>query len=65
MEITDSEFEPIRNDQPFSRHNPHMVVHTPWKTNFSPENQWLQDAFPIAIVPFLGDMLVFWGVVFS
>lgn len=37
----------------------------PGKLTFPPENQWLQDAFPIAIVPFLGDMLVFWGVVFS
>ena len=28
----------------------------------SPENQWLEDVFPIEIVPFLGDMLVFGGV---
>ena len=28
----------------------------------SPENQWLEDVFPIEIVPFLGDMLVFRGV---
>ena len=25
---------------------------TPWKTNMSPENQWLGDVFPIEIVPF-------------
>ena len=30
----------------------------------SPENQWLEDVFPIEIVPFLGDMLVF-GVYIS
>ncbi len=29
----------------------------------SPKNQWLEDVFPIEIYsPFLGDMLVFWGV---
>ena len=27
----------------------------------SPENQWLQDYFPIEVIPFLGDMLVFGG----
>ena len=37
-------------------------LNTPLKTNMSPENQWLEDVFPIEIVPFLGDMLVFWGV---
>ena len=30
----------------------------------SPENQWLEDVFPIEIVSFLGDMLVFAGVDF-
>ena len=35
---------------------------TPLKTNMSPKNQWLEDAFPIEIVPFFGDMLVFGGV---
>ena len=25
---------------------------TPWKTNMSPENQWLEDVFPIELVPF-------------
>ena len=25
---------------------------TPLKTNISPENQWLEDVFPIEIVPF-------------
>ena len=29
----------------------------------SPENQWLEDVFPIKDTPFLGDMLVFWGVI--
>ena len=28
----------------------------------SSENQWLEDVFPIEIVHFLGDMLVFGGV---
>ena len=28
-----------------------------------PENDGLEDAFPIEIVPFLGDMLVFRGVI--
>ena len=28
----------------------------------SPENQWLEDVFPIELIPFLGDMLVFGGV---
>ena len=32
---------------------------TPRKTNMSPENQWLEDVFPIEIV---GDMLVFGSV---
>ena len=27
---------------------------TPLKTNMSPENQWLEDVFPIEIVPFEG-----------
>ena len=25
---------------------------TPWKTNMSPENQWLENVFPTDIVPF-------------
>ena len=29
----------------------------------SPENQWLEDVFPTKIVPFLGSMLVFRGVI--
>ena len=37
---------------------------TPRKTNMSPENQWLEDVFPIEIVPLLGDMFVFGGVRF-
>ena len=35
------------------------------ETPMSPENQWLEDVFPIELVhtgPFLRDMLVFWGV---
>ena len=35
----------------------------PGKTNMLPENQSLEDVFPIEIVPFLGDMLVFRGCV--
>ena len=27
---------------------------TPLKTNMSPENQWLEDVFPIEMVPFWG-----------
>ena len=30
----------------------------------SPKNSWLEDVFPIEMVPFLGDMLAFGGVVF-
>ena len=30
----------------------------PWKINMSPENQWLEDVFPIEMVPFLVDMLI-------
>ena len=29
---------------------------TPWKTKVSPENQWLEDVFPIERVPFWGDI---------
>ncbi len=37
---------------------------TPRKTNMSPENQWLEDVFPIEKSPFVfvWDMLVFGGV---
>ena len=28
--------------------------YTPLKTNMSPENQWLEDVFPIEMVPFWG-----------
>ena len=28
------------------------VKDTPRKTNMSPEDQWLEDVFPIQIVPF-------------
>ena len=27
-------------------------ISTPQKTNMSPKNQWLEDVFPIEIVPF-------------
>ena len=37
--------------------------YTSLKTNISPENQWLEDVFPIEIVPFFrGHSLVFRGV---
>ena len=40
-----------------------FMAYTPLKTNMSPENQWLEDVFPIEIYsPFLRDMLVLWGV---
>ena len=32
---------------------------TPPKTNMSPENQWLEDVFPIKIVPFKGTFTSF------
>ena len=31
-----------------------FFVRSPPKTNMSPENQWLEDVFPIKIVPFKG-----------
>ena len=31
-----------------------LTPYTPRKTNMSPENQWLEDVFPIEIVPFEG-----------
>ena len=34
-------------------------IFTPWKTNMSPENQWLEDVFPIEIVPFQGTCWLF------
>ena len=37
-------------------------TNTPRKTTMSHENQWLEDVFPIEIVSFLGNMLVFRGV---
>ena len=40
-----------------------MVPYTPVKTNMSPENQWLEDAFPTKISPFLpGRSFVFRSV---
>ena len=45
-----------------SHHLEGLRTYTPLKTNVSPENQWLEDVFPTEIVPFLGDMLVFRGV---
>ena len=35
----------------------------PWKLTCPLKNQWLEDVFPAKIVPFLGDMLVFRGVI--
>lgn len=32
------------------------------RTNETPENQWVEDVCPIGIVPFFGDMFVFWDV---
>ena len=29
-----------------------QFLNTPWKTNMSPENHWLEDVFPIKIAPF-------------
>ena len=37
---------------------------TPWKTKMSLENQWLQDVFPIKLVPFKGK-LIFMGVLYG
>ena len=37
---------------------------TPWQTKMSLENQWLQDVFPINIVPFKGK-LIFMGVLYG
>ena len=37
------------------------IPFTPLKTNTSPEKWWLEDVFPIEIVHFLGDMLIFRG----
>ena len=36
---------------------------THWKTNMSPKNPWLEDVFTYWNSPFLGDTLVFGGVV--
>ena len=38
---------------------------TPLKTNMFPENQWLEDVFPIEMVLFGGDMLIVRGVTIS
>ena len=35
----------------------------PRKINIEPENDDLEDDFPDGNGPFLGDMIVFWGVV--
>ncbi len=38
----------------------------PENERMSPENQWLEDGFPIEMAwngPFLWDMLVFWGCI--
>ena len=41
-----------------------LVRLLPRKRTNVPENQWLEDVFPIEIVHFLGDMLVFGSVCF-
>ena len=38
---------------------------TPPKTNMSPENQWLEDVFPIQIVPFKVTFVSFQGCMVS
>ena len=38
---------------------------TPPKTNMEPENDGLEDDFPLPGVSFSGSMLIFWGVCFS
>ena len=53
-------FKKVRNNQLGYALMPRNEQH-PRKTNMSPENQLLEDVFPIEIVP-LGDMLVFGGV---
>ena len=64
MEPTNHPFRK-EHDLPGCRLVPEKKVpaSTPLKTNMSPENQWLEDVFPTKIVPFLGFMLVFRGVI--
>ena len=38
------------------------LIYSPENEQMSPENQWLEDVFPIEICVILGDMLVFGGV---
>ena len=37
-------------------------IYSPENERMSPENEWLEDVFSIEMVSFLGDMLVFGGV---
>ena len=37
------------------------TLYSPRKLTYPPENQWLEDVFPIEKDPFLGDILVFGG----
>ena len=41
-----------------------LPINTPLKTNMSPENQWLEDVFPIKVVPFKGTFVSFQGCTF-
>jgi len=48
-------FPPIRNGWSMVFFMPKIGAKhwdTPWKTNMSPENHWLEDVFPIEIAPF-------------
>ena len=59
---------PVFRDQKFEKKNPDRPPRkaffqgqsvsfggsTPTKTNMSPETQWLEDVFPIEMVPFWG-----------
>ena len=47
--------------QPPERDIPNHI--TPPETNMSPENQWLEDVFPIEIVPFKGTFVSFPGCI--
>ena len=40
----------------------HQIDFSGFKTNMSPENQWLADAFPIKPVPFKGTLIKCSGV---
>ena len=44
----------LRDTSVILMRRPKYIQNTPPKTNMSPENQWLEDAFPIKMVPFKG-----------